>query len=152
MCWEINGEMERTLTTLSPNANYHFWGNNVMNINGVDGVRAFYTDLIASGANQFEVDIEKIVVDDDNVVTEGKVKQIYTAKELAAMGISEINGEALTDDGLYLTNTQIITVWPVDDDGLLLGEDVYLASDPFANCQKVTAADLPEGFRYKDRM
>ncbi len=152
MCFEIKGQLEELLGTLSPRANYHFYGNAMMNINGPAGIREFYTGLIASGANQFEVDIEKIVVDDDNVVTEGKVRQIYTAREVAAMGVAEVNGEALSDDGLYLTSTQLITVWPVDDDGLLLGEDVYLASDPFADCQKVTPADLPDYYLYEDRM
>ena len=152
MDFEINGQLEELLGTLTPHPYYHFWGNNVMNINGMAGVRAFYTDLIASGANQFEVALEKIVVDDENVVTEGRVKQAFTAKEILAMGITEINGEALDKVALYVTSTQLITVWPVDENGQIIGEDVYLSSDPFADCEKITPADLPEGFRYLDRM
>ena len=147
MDYEINGHLEELLTTHVPHPTYHFWGNNEMVINGPAAVRAFYEDLIASGANQFEVVIEKIVIDEDNVVTEGRVKQAYTAEAIMEMGITEINGESISAGEFYVTSTQLMTVWPVDVNGGLIGEDVYLASNPFANCEKATREELPEGFR-----
>ena len=76
---EILGNLEPLMVTLTAEPIYHFWGNgdNNMVIQGRDAVRAFYSNMFASGGNQFEVVVENLIVGDDHVVTEGQVKQVH---------------------------------------------------------------------------
>jgi hypothetical protein len=66
-------DLDGPLATLSPDPEYHFWGN------GSDGgpkrhnaVKAFYEGLVASGGAYFESHKPRI---DDNVVTESILRQ-----------------------------------------------------------------------------
>ncbi len=143
---EISGRLDELMGTLCAHPTHHIYGNNPMTINGAAGLRAFYEAMITGGSNQFEVVVEKVIVDDENVVTEGQLNTVYRGGDMAAMDMTEINGEPIDPEGLYLTSTQLITVWPIDDDCLLQGEDIYLAGNPFDACVKITAADVPQGF------
>jgi hypothetical protein len=108
--------------------------------------------MIASGATQFEVVVDNIIADDERVVTEGQVKQVYTGKELKAMGMNELLGDTVNDGDLYMTTTQLITVWPGAPDGRLIGEDIYFGGEPFANVEKITPDDLPDYYQWQSRV
>jgi hypothetical protein len=140
------------MDTLTAEPIYHFWGFNTMLLDGREAVNGFYSQMIASGANQFEVVSDNIIAGADHVVTEGQVKQCYTGKELLGMGMTEVNGESIANDHLFLTTTQLITVWPGDADDKLIGEDIYFGSDPFANIERIESTDLPDYYQYQDRV
>lgn len=148
---EIKGELEPLMDTLTAEPIYHFWGRGLV-LEGREAVRAFYANMIGAGGNQFEIVVDHIVADHDRVVTEGQVKQVYTGKEVRAMGTTELLGEPVEDGDLFLTTIQLITVWPGDPDGKLVGEDIYFGSDPFASVEKITADDLPADYRWQDRV
>ena len=153
MEFEIGGDMERLMDTLTAEPIYHFWGTAApMVIAGRAAVEGFYRQLIASGGNQFEVVVATIIADSANVVTEGQVKQVYTGKELLAMGRTEVHGAPVKNADLFLTTSQLITVWPGDADGKLVGEDIYFGHDPFKNIETITRADLSEGYRWEHRV
>lgn len=151
MEFEIKGQIEPLMGTLVTEPIYHFWAQG-FELVGRDAVLGFYNGLIGSGANQFEVVVDNIIADDEHVVTEGQVKQVYTGKELKAMGRTELQGETVTDSDLYMTTTQLITMWPGAPDGKLVGEDIYFGGEPFANVEKITPADLPDYYLWEHRV
>jgi hypothetical protein len=147
MAAEIRGELEPLMATLTAQPIYHFWGTAPMIIEGADAVRGFYRDMIARGGQQFEVVVERIVVDDGAVITEGQVKQVQRGANLLAMGVRELAGAPVTETDLFLTTAQLVTVWPADPDGKLVGEDIYFGHDPFRHVERITRADLPDYFK-----
>ena len=150
---EIAGDLEALMNTLTAEPSYHFWGGAApMVLTGRAAVEGFYKQLIASGGNQFEVVVKRIVADAGSVITEGQVKQVYTGKELGAMGRSEVHGAPVANSDLFLTTTQLITVWPSDADGKLVGEDIYFGEAPLTHIEKITRADLPRGYRWEHRV
>lgn len=147
MEFEIKAQLDPLMGTLTAAPVYHFWGNAPMEMSGEPAVRGFYRDMFERGGQQFEVVVERIVVDDGAVITEGQVKQVYRGSALLAMGMQEVAGEAIDADDLVLTTTQLITVWPADDDGRLIGEDIYFGHDPFRHAEKIRPEDLPEYYK-----
>jgi hypothetical protein len=141
---EIKGQLEPLMATLTAQPVYHFWGNGEpLVLEGRDAVAAFYQGLFATGSQQFEVDLEKVLATEDHVITEGRVKQVYRGDALAVMGVPEVSGQAVTEDSLWLSNTQLMTLWPADAEGRLIGEDIYFGVNPMTTLVPVTAAELP---------
>jgi hypothetical protein len=149
---EICGRLDPLMDTLTAEPIYHFWGTNIMVLEGREAVTGFYSQMIAGGGNQFEVVVDNIIAGADHIVTEGQVKQCYTGKELLGMGMTEVNGERIASHDLFVTTTQLVTVWPGDAEGKLIGEDIYFGSDPFANIERIEAGDLPDYYQYEDRL
>ena len=58
-----------------------------MILNGYDEVSDF-CNMFENGGEQFEVVAKRIIVNDDGVITEGKVKQVYTKDNLKLMGLT----------------------------------------------------------------
>ncbi len=144
---EITGQLEPLMATLTDHPVYHFWGAAPSALEGREAVRKFYNDMFARGGQQFEVVVERIVVDDDAVVTEGRVRQVHKGAALRALGMSELAGSPLADDDLVLTDAQLVTVWPADAEGRLIGEDIYFGDDPFRNAERLAPEELPGYFR-----
>ncbi|MDH3641814.1 MAG: nuclear transport factor 2 family protein, partial [Gammaproteobacteria bacterium] len=144
---EIKGDLEPLMSTLTAEPVYHFWGNDPSVLEGRAAVEGFYSGMIASGTQQFEVVVERIIVDDGGVITEGQVKQVYKGEMLKAMGMETIDDTPVEADDLFLTTTQLVTVWPADPDAKLVGEDIYFGHDPFRNVERVARRDLPDYFK-----
>ena len=150
---EIAGDLEALMNTLTADPIYHFWGSAApMVLMGRVAVEGFYRQMIAAGGNQFEIVVKRIVADVHSVITEGQVKQVHTGKELIAMGRSDVHGAPIANADLFLTTTQLITVWPSDPDGKLVGEDIYFGEAPLSHIEKMTRADLPKGYRWDHRI
>ena len=147
MEFEIKGQLDDLMGTLTDSPVYHFWNENPSVLEGREQVRAFYESMMAAGANQFEVVAARIVVDDHAVITEGQVKQVYTGAMANAMGVSDLAGVAVEPDELILTTTQLITFWPAADDGRLIGEDIYFGHNPFLNTARIDRSDLPDYYQ-----
>ena len=145
---EIKGELDPLMDTLTTHPVYHFWGQAEPSvIEGRDQVRAFYSGMFATGGQQFEVVVDKVVASDNHVITEGQVKQVHKGASLAAMGIGEVNGEPFQEDDLFVATAQLVTLWPGDDDDKLIGEDIYFGSNSFANLRRITRAELPPYYK-----
>ncbi len=126
---EIGGDLDGLMATLTDEPRYHFWGVPVEGgPKGREAVGEFYRQMISGGGHRFHFDIERIVVDDDTVVTEGKIHQKISTTALRASGIEEVEGEPLDDDTTYISQTHIVTVWPMAPDGRIIGEDIYFGS------------------------
>ncbi len=141
---EIKGQLEPLMATLTEEPIYHFWGDNPSIIKGYDAIKSFYSSMFQTGGQQFEVVLDRIVVDDGAVITEGQVKNLQRGSGLKAMGITEIEGESVEDDHLFVTTAQLVTVWPADKNAKLVGEDIYFGENSINNIERVEQKDLPD--------
>jgi hypothetical protein len=123
---DLDGLMATITTRETPR--YHAFGTTdpILSPRGRDAVRQFYAAFVASGAVKLELDVERLVVDDDFVVTEGLMKIAYPGNLLRLMGHAVDDPEAF-----YLFQTPMCVVWPMDEDGKVIGEDTYTGGDGF---------------------
>jgi len=121
-------DLEGLMATVSPRARYRAWGAPPeYSPQGREQVRGFYEAFVASGCHRIEFDVDNLVVDDHCVLTEGVMRIAYPGAILVALG------HAVDDtDAFYLFEARMAVVWPVDEHGLLIGEDSYTGGDGFA--------------------
>lgn len=143
---EIKGQLEPLMNTLTAEPLYHFWrvGPENMVLSGYEAVSGFYSNMFANKGNQFHVVCERIIVDDTGVITEGQVKQVYKRDDLLAMGVTQCGEQQIESSELWLSNAQLITVWPAAADGKLVGEDIYFGEDAMTTLTPFQQADLPD--------
>jgi hypothetical protein len=135
-----SGRSARTPPVAAPDPDYHFWnGGKDVGPKGTDAVRTYYSWFIGTQTNVLEFALDRLVVDDHCVVTEGFLKQIYPGAYAAPVGI-EVDDES-TD---YLVVNRQLILWPVDADGLIGGEDSY-QSGP-VSVTKIAFEDLPRKY------
>jgi hypothetical protein len=133
---EIRGEFDGLMATLTDDPQYHLWGIGLeMGPKGRDAVATFYTDMIANGGNHFEFEIRRTVVDHDAVVTEGVIRVLMPGDAVIASGVTEVAGAPVDADAHYVSENQILTVWPVDEAGQIMGEDIYFGSPPLSSLE-----------------
>jgi len=153
MIAENDGDLERVMRTISPNAAYHVWAGPVDNgAKGRDGVRAYYEGFFAIKGHFFENDCQRILVDDDCVVTESVMRMIkpgtILGNEPFGPGTSPLDpGDegAFDPDAHYLLVGRCLVIWPFDDDLLLIGEDAYASGS--LTISKLRDDDLPDAYR-----
>lgn len=137
---EAAPDMDRLMATLSPNPDYHFWyANTDMGPKTTEGVRAYYEAFVTSGANHLVFEIDRLAVDDDLVMTEGWMKMIYPGAAAQAIGV-DVDDPA----GDYLLVFRQLINWPIDADGLIIGEDAYQTGP--VSVTKLGVADLPQAY------
>lgn len=138
---EANLELEGLLEGQVAEPRYHLWGSGIdTGPKGRDAVRAYYTALVEAKRGILEYAIERIVVDDKTVVTEGYIRAYQAAAVARDFGY-DIEGER----GTYLVRYRALVIWPFDDDGLLLGEDGYAGINP-ADAERIPRSDLPDAY------
>ncbi len=133
---EVRGEFEALMATLVDDPQYHLWGMGPeVGPKGRQAVASFYTSMIATGGNHFEFDTRRIVVDHDTVVTEGVFRSLMPGAAVIASGVKEVSGVPVDPDARYVSENQIITVWPAAEDGRIKGEDIYFGSPPMSSLE-----------------
>ena len=138
---EAAADLEALMATVAENASYHAFGapDPLYSPQGKDAVRGFYGAFIASGAHRLELDVDRLVVDEDCIVTEGVMRIAYPGT------IVELLGHTVDDpDAYYLFEARMAVLWPMDEHGLVIGEDTYTGGDGFAGIaeRKLSRADL----------
>jgi hypothetical protein len=130
-------DVSRLMATLSPDPQYHFWGSGRDGgPKGYEAVKSYYEGFVALGGAFFESHKPRIVVDDDNVVTENILRQIIPGS-LAAK-----RGYAVPDpDGNY----RVVNLWPFNEAGELTGEDAYSSVDT-TDFVQVPEDELPTAY------
>jgi hypothetical protein len=129
------------MATIGAEPAYHAWGtaDPLYSPKGREGVREFYEAFAASGAHRLEFDVDRLVVDADCVVTEGVMRIAYPGAILGLLG-HQVDDPA----AFYLFATRMCVVWPMDEQGLVIGEDSYVGGDGFAGIadRKLRPEDL----------
>jgi hypothetical protein len=138
---EANLDLDGLMATISEQARYQAFGTteSAMNPVGKPAVRKFYEDFAASGAHKLQLDVDRLVVDRDCILTEGLMRMAYPGRTLAARGI------AVDDpDAYYLFETHMAVLWPIGPDGLFIGEDSYTGGNGFDGIadRKLDPADI----------
>jgi hypothetical protein len=124
---EAAGDLDGLLVTVADDAKYHAYGAGPEGSpSGKPAVRKFYEDFIASGATRLALDIDRLVVDKHCILTEGVMRMAYPGSTLAARGISVDDESAF-----YLYEARMATLWPFNEDGLIIGEDTYTGGNGF---------------------
>jgi hypothetical protein len=134
-------DMDRLMSTVAPDPDYHFWldGQQDFGPKTKDGVKAYYTAFVESRTNILEFEVVRLIVDDHCLVTEGFLKQIYPGAEAIKIGIP-VDDE--TAD--YLVVFRQLLLWPVDENGLILGEDSY--NPGVVSVTTLSREDLPQAY------
>ena len=123
MYYEKLLDPDSVMTTLSPEASYKLW------VEGVDrgpksfnAIREWYVDQNIRRQRTFviEYDLERVVVDDHVVVTEGQMNVVVDGRYATKF----FNLKCQPDDVLLQSFRQVV-FWPVDENSKLLGEDFY---------------------------
>jgi SnoaL-like domain len=132
-------DMERLMATVSEQAKYQNFGQGGTGPVGKAAVQKFYEDFAASGAEKLQHDLDRLIVDKHCILTEGVMRMAWPGATLVAMGI-----EVDDPDADYLYEARMAILWPLDDDGLFIGEDSYVGGDGFEGIasRKVEPADI----------
>jgi hypothetical protein len=129
--------------TLSPAANYKLWANGVdVGPKGIEGIRQWYIDTNIRQHRTFviEYDLERVVVDDDVVVTEGQMNVVVDAAY-----VSGVLGIACDPGDIMLHSFRQIVFWPMDSDSKLLGEEFYTSGSGNPDAlRKLAPSEIPE--------
>jgi hypothetical protein len=137
---EAAGDLDGLLAGLSEAASYHAYGAGPESCpTGKAEVRRFYENFIASGATKLAFEVDRLVVDRRCILTEGLMRMAYPGTTLAARGVQVDDPSAY-----YLYETRMATLWPFDDDGLIIGEDTYTGGDGFVGIadRKLAPGDI----------
>ncbi len=146
---ESQGDFQLLLSTLAADPQYHFWiGSSgfAEGPRGLAAVTAHYTELYAENRHVCEFDIERIVVDDETIVTEGWFDQVFPGHILRKRGV-----EVDDPDAAYAHRMRLVLVWPYDKDAKLVGEDSYANGPMFepGNIRKLAPEEIPAAY-YRD--
>jgi SnoaL-like domain len=139
---ESTADVEKLLATLSDEPDYHLWsGGRDVGPKGRDGVIGYYQKLVDDRRQILEFDVDRIVVDDETVVTEGWIRAINRG-DIARNRGWEVDDELAS----YLVTQRVVIFWPFDEDGRMLGEDGYATWDPHG-ARKLAEDELPDVYR-----
>ena len=133
---EATLDMDNLMATVSDKARYQSFSRGGSLLEGKPAVRKFYEDFAASGAYKLHLDIDRLIVDEHCILTEGLMRMAYPGKTLQAMGI-EVDDPA----AYYLFEAHMAIIWPIGDDGLFIGEDSYTSHDGFEGIAQRKLAD-----------
>lgn len=138
---EMNLELEGLLEGQVAEPQYRIWGTgHDTGPKGGDEVRAYYTALVEAKRGILEYEIERIVVDDDTIVTEGFIRAYQPAAVAREFGYDVAPG-----DGTYLVTYRALVLWPFGADGLMQGEDGYAGIHP-EDAERVPFEELPQRY------
>jgi hypothetical protein len=127
---EVRGDIPALMETLVPDPQYHFWG--AVPTSGPKGraeTEAHYQGLVATGMNRLEFAVDRVVVDDGNLITEGVFRHAVSGALIEPLGAAA-TGRPVSPEGWYLVEYRALVVWPVTAEGLIVGEDIFFGSNP----------------------
>jgi hypothetical protein len=139
---EARGDLDTLMATVAEDAHYDAYGAPPESSpRGKAAVRKFYEDFITSGATKLQFAIDRLVVDKHCILTEGVMRMAYPGATLAARGIPVDD-----TDASYLYEARMATLWPINEDGLFIGEDTYTGGNGFAGIEtrKLAPGDIVE--------
>ncbi|NMH98220.1 nuclear transport factor 2 family protein [Pseudonocardia acidicola] len=136
---EVAGDLDATMATLVPEPDYRVWGaTDHDGPKGQEAVRTMYQASFAKGKNRLEFAIDRVMVDDEAVVTEGVFRHAYRGAALVADGVAR----DLEPEARYLVEYRALVVWVMTPDSLVMGEDTYKA-EPTRLVRRLGPGELP---------
>jgi hypothetical protein len=124
---EAIGDIDAILATVAPDAVYVLYGpaeTPPRLFRGHDAIRGFYNEMLDQISVNQELCVDRLVVDDHCVVTEGVTRTALRGRTLAAAGIPVDR-----PDAYFYSEGRSLVIWPFDPaTGLLRGEQIYTAT------------------------
>jgi hypothetical protein len=146
---EVGGDIDRLMATMNPDPRFHIWaGGSDIGPKGWDGVRAMYLQMFATRANYFEIDIQRLVIDDDCLVKEYVQRTIHPGANFVSGPWADMlraRGEEADPSAYYLTEGRILILIPFDEQCRMLGEDGFTSGRSLV--RKFSDQELPEAYR-----
>ncbi len=105
-------------------------------LDGRDQVVAMYQSWADTNQSIFYAANETLAVGDNMIVTRAILYQQQLGSELRQRGID------LDEDAMYLMKANIAMIWPYDDRGRMVGEDVWEYDDTDREFIKLDPADV----------
>lgn len=138
---ECGSDHTALLETMSDNPRFHIWSaTEDTGPKGREALSEFYAGLIASGSNRFEYAIERIIIGDDTLVTEGELYTPFSGAVLKQMGMD------VDESRMYATRGRTVTFWPFEKDtGKIIGEDIYSLSVDMSQAEEVALNEYTYG-------
>lgn len=140
---EVDGDLDAVLGTLSANPVYRYMrqAGPADEPRGTEAIRDYYVnDIFGAGRHILEGDKDRILVDDDTVVTEGTIRLLQWGRDLADRGVQ------VDPDSTYLMTMRYLIVWPFDEEQKILGEESWNQWSR-QTLEKVADEDVPQSFR-----
>jgi hypothetical protein len=126
-------DIDRILATLSPKAQYIFYGPSFVPpgqdrlvVNGFDEIRSFYETLLASSMREMQYDVEEMRVDDYLITQRGINRIAVSGASLAPLGVDVVD----SPDVYYMQDIYAVSLFPFDSDGKCLGEQIFQPKAP----------------------
>ncbi len=131
---ECGSNLDALIATMSDNPRFHIWSaTEDTGPKGYEALKEFYAGLIASGSNRFEYAVERIVIGDDTLVTEGELYTPFSGAMLKQMGMPDID-----ENKFYATRGRTVTFWPFEKDtGKIIGENIYSLTTDMSQAEEV---------------
>ena len=142
---ETEEDLDGVMATLGANPAYKIWSmpgaaNNPV---GTEAVRDFYVNQIfAKGRHCLESIKDRIVIDDDCIITEGDVRTVRWGRDLIEEGV-----EVDDPDACYVQSYRMLVVWPFDETNRIVGEESWATRAGAPRIEKIVESDVPERFR-----
>ncbi len=128
--------LDPALTVDEPHYRFNVVGREPFTLHGKDEVAMLYGHWTNTDQCIFYVSNEDVAVGDHMVIGRGIGYQQTLGSELAAAGV-DVDPEAM-----YLKKSQIMMLWPYDDQCRLVGEDVWEFDTAEAGLFKLDPADM----------
>jgi hypothetical protein len=147
---EVLADLDMVMPTLSDDPKYHEYGvfaNTTEDTGpkGLDQVKANYAEMVDNGSYIIESKKTRVVVGDNDIVTEGTYRQILTTAVARKLGFVT---DDVADATHYLLTGRTVVFWEFDAEGKALGEDRYVFPETVT---PMTDADLPASYPEKFR-
>jgi hypothetical protein len=108
----------------------------VMTLEGREQVEAVYREWTETDQCVFYVEDEQLAVGDNLIVSRSMMYQQTPGAVLAASGVEA------DEDATYLAKSHEVMIWPYDDQGRLIGEDVWEYDATVREFIKLDPADV----------
>jgi hypothetical protein len=105
-------------------------------LDGLDQVVSMYSHWADTSQSIFYSQDETLAVGDNMIVTRTILYQQQLGSELRQRGID------VDEDAMYLAKANIAMIWPYDDRGRMIGEDVWEYDDAEHDFIKLDPADV----------
>lgn len=147
---EVYADLGPVLDSLCEDPQYHEFGV-FANIPGDTGPKGWdavvknYEEMVANGSYVIESVKDRLLIDDDEIITDGRYRQILPAAVAKSMGYVAADDNRARH---YLLSGITVVFWKFDEEGKALGEDRYVLDksiEPLA--PEDLPADYPERLR-----
>ena len=142
---EVEADLGPVLESLATNPQYHEFGvfADIPGDTGPKGMKAVrdnYEHMVESGTYVIESIKDRLFIDDEGIMTDGRYRQILPAKAAKEMGYVAADDDRTNH---YMLSGITVVFWKFDENEKALGEDRYVLDK---SIEPVAPEDLPADY------